>query len=198
MPSHNRNARRTFTMLELLIALFIMGIMASALMAMLGSFSFRRQLDTSVFSLLNDLRQTQAFSLSMRDGCRYYGLRFEGGLGSNGDRVGYNITRYDPPAGTNCTDYTYLGSANLTRCTVIKSSKPAETPEFLEDTFFNRLVGFAADSDFKVPDVIVFNENGSATSDGATILTKDKINLTVGDNKRTITLTPLTGYVRIQ
>jgi len=199
MPSQNRNARRTFTMLELLITLFIMGIMASALFAMLGSFSFRQQLDTSAFTLLNDLRQTQMCSLSMKDGYKYYGLRFYDSLGQNSDRQGWKILLYCTKSGGICTSDPAILPFNPTTTDfkVIKSSVSADNPDFLEDTFFNKRVAFSTDSEFQIGGVIVFNETGSATSDGQT-LSNTKINLTLDQTKKTITITPLTGYVRIQ
>ena len=185
-------------MLELLITLFIMGIMASALMAMLGSFSSRQQLDTSAFTLLNDLRQTQTYATSRKDGFGYYGIRFYNGLGQNSDRQGWKILRY---CDATCTgDPTSFPITDSTNNVTIKSSVSADNPEFLEDTFFNRRVDFAADSELVVGEKVIFNPDGSATSNGTAILdnNNDTINLTLDQTKRTITIVPLTGYVRIQ
>jgi len=207
MWSNNKKAKRGFTIFELLVSLMIIAIMASALFAMKGSFSHRQQLMLSALKLANDLRLTQQFSRTCKDGYKYYGLRFYGNLGPDGDRDGYKIVRYHPHSGTQpIDDWTPVADLTPTGFDVIKTSVQADVPSpltyemFIEDTFFAKRVQIKPATEFQVGDAIVFNPNGSATLDGFNLLGlgKDEIVLSMGDYSVTIEITPLTGYVKIR
>lgn len=225
MLPNSRSKKRLltgFTLLELLVVIVLIVIMAGMMVAMLGSFGHRRQLELSAVKLVGDLRQTQQFARVQRDGTsrdvytygyRYYGLRFYDSLGEEGDRDGYKIVRYEPainpgdPGGLRLIELT--PPLNLNDFTVIKSSDENDNggdgPEFLEDTFFGRRVSIDAGSEFQIddpptPHTIVFIPEGSATLDGDVLLssTCDAIILSLDGETRTIQITPLTGHVQIQ
>ena len=191
------------TFIELLLAVGIAVIMAGVLFATLGSFGQRRKLEFAASKSMTDIRKTQQFARTQRDDHKYYGLQFFNGLGENGDCDGYKIVRYNPPGGMDPL-LMVAGNITLSDYTVIKSSDENDSPEFLEDTFFDHTVAIdTTDSEFQVGDVIVFNPEGSATYDGANLLnvSNDKIVFTlINDNseKKALTIVPLTGYVSIE
>jgi hypothetical protein len=91
------------------------------------------------------------YSLSMRDGYKYYGLRFFNTLGPNNDREGWKIVRYEPPAGVNPDQMDPTqGHLDPDRYTVIKGSEATDNPEFLENTYFNKDVTLDDHSPFQV------------------------------------------------
>lgn len=193
-----------YSLIELLIALGIIVILVGALTATLGPFGQRRKLGSDIFKLFTDLRTAQQFSRVKKDSYKYYGVRFYGGLGGD-DRDGYKIVRYDPPGGVDPLDMNPQTDLDLNRFTIIQSSEEADTPEFLENTFFDSKVGIDATSEFQIGDAIIFTPEGSATSDGYTLLpttdpgSQDEIVLfLVNGEKAKITITPLTGYLKIQ
>jgi len=176
--------------------------MFGALLPMLSSFGSRQRLDSSVVKLLGDLRQTQQFARVQKDGYRFYGIHFcNEWLGKDGDRQGYRIVRFEPQdvsAPVNLTDYT-----------VVKSSVLAESPEILEDTFFDKGVLYDDRSELGPASSlmqadIVFTPEGSATTDGEidsdSLLntTNDEIMITNDKNSKTIEISALTGYARIR
>lgn len=198
MLPKRRNKRKGFTLIELLVAIAIVVIMVGVGVAMLGPFGRRQQLEISTVTLIGDLRQTHQFSRVLRDDYKYYGLRFYGSLGEDSDRDGYKIVRYEPPAGVDPIDM--LPPVNFGNVTVIKSSEQGDNPELLENTFFGKGVTIAATSDLEIGDSIVFTPEGSATSNGQTLLggNNDQIRLSLGGRIKTIKITPLTGHIGIE
>jgi type II secretory pathway pseudopilin PulG len=204
-----------FTFFEVIIALTIIFIIAATIVPMLSRFGRRQRLEISTVTLAQDLRQAQQFSRVQRDGYNYHGLRFYSGLGEDSDRQGYKLIRFcQTDAGGSCMGdpvsvpfdaSTTCSTPDSTSCEVIKGSEQVDSPELLENTFFAEGVTIdPTDSDFQVGDTIVFTSEGSATTDGQAFLTDVSGDGTIGivlalngDNK-TIVITPLTGYVRIQ
>jgi type II secretory pathway pseudopilin PulG len=203
------------TFFEAIVALAILVIIAASIAPMLSHFSRRQELEISAVSLAQDLRQTQQFSRAQRDGYSYHGLRFYNGLGEDGDRQGYKLLRFcQTDASGSCVgepvsvpfDASSACSVpNSTSCEVIKGSEQLDNPELLENTFFTKRVTIEpTGSDFQPGDTIVFTSEGSATTDGQTFLTDVNgdgtigIVLTLNGSSKTIVITPLTGYVRIQ
>jgi len=184
--------RQGFTFLEAILAIFIILVLWGIILPMFGTFEERRKLDASALKLMSDLMQAQQFARSQRNDSQYYGVRFFSNLGNNQDRYGYKILCY------NTTPPFDMG----TSFTITKSSVAADNPEFLEDTFFEKNVVIDADSEFKVGEVgIVFNRDGSATTNGSDILDGDHDDIILSiENKRdinkTINIIGLTGYIR--
>ena len=165
----------------------------------------------SALKLADDLRLTQQFSRTYKDKYKYYGLRFYGTLGpeNDKDRDGYKIVRYNTGA---VPPLDFNPPVNLDDFVIIKTSEQADIPSsltyemFIEDTFFAERVRIDSTSEFQISPIppqlrsIVFNPEGSATSEGGNLLTSDndKIVLSMGQYRVTIQITPLTGYVKIQ
>lgn len=199
-----------FTMIELIVVVAITIIVAGMIVATFGSFNRNEKLSTDTSKLLGDLMVTQQFATTQRNQYKYYGLRLYSGLGEKGDRVGDKIVRYDPPAGVEPRkmDAAQAGHLSLSRFSVIKSCDSADSPEFLDDTFFSSKVSIDASSEFQVKDAtppkldsIVFIPVGSATYDGVNLLntTNDQIVLlSDSGEKSTIKIIPLTGHVSVQ
>jgi len=209
MLSNIKKTKRSFTIIELLISLMIIAIVSSAIIAMKGPFSHRQQLMSSAMKLVNDLRLTQQFARSRKDDFNFYGLRLYSGIGPNddgaggGDRYGYKIVRYDPQ-GVGVT--APVVDLTPTGFDVIKTSEQSDIPSpatyemFIENTFFEKRVNIKSGTTLQVGEAVVFNPEGSATSNGGTLLTspKDKIILEMGQRTVTIDIIPLTGYVKIE
>lgn len=174
---------------------------------MLSPFGHRHQLELSTTILAADLRLTQQFARTQRDGYKFYGLRFHSSLGQDGDRQGWRVVRYNPPEAVEPLDQE--PPVDHDDVEVIKSSRSSENPEFLEDTFFGERIIIDSSSEFQInPGAeqlhsIVFTPEGCATVDGDwqnNILTEanDEIILSLNADTKTITIIPLTGYVEIQ
>jgi len=185
--------KRAFSLFELLLVIIIIVIMFGAITPMLGSFKRKEMLDASVSKLVIDLKLAQQFARVRRNGYEFYGIELYDNLGPDGDRSGYKLVFFSP----------LVDPANET---IVKSSDLVDNPEFLENTFFEKNVVFASDSEFRANDpnplilgLIVFNSNGSATVDGNTLLTSanDDIKLSDGVNEKIIHIEPLTGYVKV-
>ena len=204
LKENNKSNKKCFSLLELIIALAVIGIMFGALTPMLTSFRVRQRLDTSIVKLLGDLRQAHQFARVQRDGFKYYGLRFFNNLGENNDRDGYKIVRYDPEDPVLPLDVVTACTGGVSPCTVIKGPDEAEA-EIVEDTFFGERVIIDLASEFQVgaTEVIVFTPEGSATLDGETDgdsmlnVTNDEIILSTAGYIKIIKISALTGYVRI-
>ena len=191
----NTPKNKSFSLLEILIVIFIITLMVGALTPMMSNFDEGRRLETSIIMLVGDLRQTQQFARVQRNGYQYYGLRFFSGLGG-GDRFGYKIVRYEPITRNPPIDLT-------TPNTIIKSSVATDNPELLENTFFGRNVVFNGTSNFSASGAlqqIIFTQDGSATTDGEILLTTgtDKIVLAIGGRTSTIQIIGLTGYIKME
>lgn len=192
------------------MVIMIMSIMAAGLFTIISGFAYRQALDTSVLSLVGDLRQTQQFSLAQRDGYKYYGLRFYDNLGPQGDRQGWKVLCYCQFINGTCVADPVLPINSTTQFRVIKSSLQTDNngkgPEFLEDTFFARGVALDADSEFQVnPDLtqaraVIFIPEGAATYNGVDFLGSnvDEIKLRWDGFMKTISIIPLTGHPKIQ
>lgn len=208
-PYGARNFLSGYTFIELLIVVGITIVVLGMVVATFGNFSHHQKLSNDASKLLGDLMVAQQFATTQRDGYKYYGLRFYNGLGEKGDRYGYKILRFEPPAGVEPRKMDVsAGDLDISRFTVLKSSVSADNPEFLEDTFFNKGVGFGVFSEFQVypatmprRDTIIFIPVGSATSDGLNLLTttNDRIILesNIGEQSKLV-IVPLTGHASIQ
>jgi len=205
------NKRRGVSLAEVLMAIVIIIAMAGAIVAMMSSFSPRQTLETSVANLLGDLRETQQFARIQRDGYKYYGLRFYDNLGENGDRQGWKTVCYcQTNANGNCTGQITLPITDATTFRVIKSSQASDNngngPELLDNTFFGNGVSLDASSEFQISPTppklhsIIFIPEGSATKNGVDLLDSntDEIKLNIGGKIKTISIIPLTGYVKIE
>ena len=140
----------------------------------------------------------------LRDQHKYYALRLFNNLGATSDRHGYKIIYFH---GTTTNDDPGLPITAATYFKVIKSSQSGDTPEFLEDTFFSKGVIIDPSSEIywttaggKI-NTLIFTPLGSATTDGTLLLvpgTNDSITLSKGSYSKTITISSLTGYVKIE
>lgn len=188
--------KKGFSLLELVVSLAIVLILSGLMIPMFRSFAERRKLENDAVNLMGDLIQAQQFARVYRDGYKYYGVRFFGGLGANGDRVGYKILRFEP------IDITAPINTTAASWTAIKSSVEADNPEFLENTFFGSQVSIDAASEIQPSEFIVFAPEGSATSNGKDFLAMNNneimLSLPANRGNRTIEITSLTGYVKIK
>jgi len=197
----------SYTLAELLIVLAILGIMVGVALPLWSTFAPRQEVETSAFKLFNDLRQAWQFSRSLKDEHKYYGIRLYDNLVANDGSVrsGYKIF-YFYGAAINLDPA--LPITNATNRRVVKSSMASDNPEFLEDAFFSRGVIISSASEIVACDdtavcdsnTIVFTPLGSATTDGQILLlgTNDSVTLSKGSYSKTITISPLTGYVKIE
>lgn len=202
--------KKGFTLLELMLTMAIVVIMVGALVVLKNPFERRQKLEFSAVKLMGDLRQAQQFSRAERTdpdeehGYRYHGLRFYGGLGPDGDRVGWKILRFctDTEPDGDCDEDPSLPIDGTTFFEIVKSSELTDGPELIENTFFEKNVTIAGGSDLGVGDTIVFVYEGSATQDGdlGNLLdgNTDDITLSAYGNTIIVHITPLTGHVRIQ
>lgn len=199
----------SLTYLEILIVVCIMGIILGGALPLITPFTYRQELEASVVKLFQDLRQAHQFSRILRDEYSYYGIKFYDGL-SDDNRAGYKILLFcQTDAGGTCTEDPIVpfnpsgmvcNDSLATSCNFIKSSESADNPEFLENTFFSKGVTFDAASEFGADGTIIFNPDGSATTDGETLLGagNDEIILKRGSYTRRITISALTGYVSLE
>ncbi len=176
-------------------------------MAEKSPFRARMQLKDSALALQADLRVTQNYAMSEKDGYKYYGLRFYDSLGvdilPSGEplRQGWKILRYEPKGLT--------PPVNLNSFTVIKSSESTvDNPQLVDKTFFasDRITINTATSEFitgtPTPpklNATVFTDRGSATDNGQNLLTlsNDTIVLSGYGHAINITITPLTGHTEV-
>ena len=187
--------KKAFTLIELMVVMMIMGLLGATMYPLLGPQIDKYRLESQAQRLLFDLKLTQQLSLTREDGYAYYGLKFYNNMGTKNNQVGYKILRYEPSTITPPIPVTLVLNP-----TVYKGDQPAENPIILEENLaFDSQVSLAATSEFKVGDRIIFTAEGSATSDGATLLpdTQNEIILASGNANKTITISPLTGYVKI-
>ncbi|MFH1622217.1 MAG: prepilin-type N-terminal cleavage/methylation domain-containing protein [Candidatus Omnitrophota bacterium] len=206
-----KKPKKSFTVIELLISLMIIAIISGAMMAMKGPFTHRQNVMNSALKLVNDLRLTQQFAISRKDEFNFYGLRFYNQVGTDDDgdsvpdRIGYKIVRYLPSG----VAVTAADLINInTNFEIVKSSEETDVPpaQYIDDTFFAAMValddtGGATGGDYGIDEQIIFNPEGSATSDGDILLvsgSNDEIVLEMGQYPVTIEITPLTGIVRIK
>ena len=202
-----KTKRMGFTLLELLFSIAIVGIMYAGVVSMKGPFEHRQQTEYSAVKLIGDLRQAQLFAYSQRDGYKYYGINFEYTLGPQNDREGWRLLRYNPPVGMDPRNQTGSDVNIYGNNTVIKSSKAAESPENLENTYFSEgVILNNTMSDFHTASYnhIVFTPEGSATRNGVDLVndisgdSKVAIVLDLHGNKEIIQIEPLVGTVRKQ
>lgn len=194
----NSDKKTGFTFIELLVSIIIMLIIAGGMVAMKGPFEHRIHLDSTAVSLQEDLRYTQMLAMSQKNAYKYYGLRFYGNLGPNADRQGWKIVRYEP------NTITPPINVDIAPVTYIKSSQESDNPQELDNTYFNKPESIHASSDFQIVPAgqqrhsVVFNESGSATIDGSTLLTEGtqtEIVLTSFGRTVTLHITRLTGHI---
>ena len=192
-----------YTLIELLIVMGIMLIITAGILPLWNAFSARRDVETSVYQLYQDFRQAWQYSRSLRDNHKYYGVKFYNNLVAQDGttRYGYKILLFCNDA--SCTvDPGVPFDPNLIPPykIIIKSSLSVDNPEFLENTFFPKKVVISPSSEIAVGDTIIFTPQGSATTDGVTLLTSghDQITLDQENYFQTITISPLTGNVKIQ
>ena len=206
-----------FTLLEMLIVLSIIGIMFGTIVAMKNPFQEHMALRNSALALQRDLRNAQAYAMSRRDGYQFYGVRLFNNLGINmlqaGDlRDGWKIIRYEPQAIPSGFNVDALPQA----ATVMKSSaEPGDNNlQSVDKTFFERGVIFSVIlpiSDLQPTlaapqNSIVFNSEGSATTNGGSLLNADPtspptqniIILAGFGHTITLVITPLTGHIEVQ
>ena len=202
-------SKKSFAIYELLISIIVIAILSGGLFALSGRFQRRRRVAVAVDQLLVDLRLTQQFARTLKDGHKFYGLRFYDGLGENNDRIGYKIVRYEDPGGGDPLDFDGpVDPDDSNWFTIVKGPDPNDinTPELIDDTFFNVGVEIDPTSEFQVVPAglqrhsIIFTPKGSATSNGDSLLTtdNDRIILRIDNYQKAIEIISLTGYVRIQ
>jgi len=190
-------------MFELIIVIVIMAILIGAMMPMINSQLNKSMLDATVQNLVADLRMAQELSMTRQNGYQYYWVRFSNVYCNNLAWYcgpGYEIQRDEP-----ISDSPPLG----TTATVIKGANINEHPYIYEpNVVFDRKINFDPASPLNpnlnpsLPPVVrvIFTPQGSATTDGRTLLTaaNNKIILTDGHLKRTITISPVTGRIDVQ
>lgn len=188
--------KKSYAALELIISIIIVVVLMGAMFSMITHFTHHRQLETAAINLREDIIQTQQFARARRDGYKYYGVHLFDDLGEEGDRAGYKIVRYEP------IDLESPFNPITQELTIIKSCDEADDSEFIEDTFFGKHVQFHAESELTVGSAIVFNSQGSATSNGRDLLESDadEIILGLSGNRGTMTVSivPLVGYIEIE
>ncbi|MCX5704383.1 MAG: type II secretion system protein [Candidatus Omnitrophica bacterium] len=193
----------SYTLVEFLIVLAILGIIFGGALPLWSTLAPRQEVETSAFKLFKELQQGWEFSRMLRDQHKYYALRLFNNLGATSDRHGYKIIYFH---GATTNDDPGLPITAATYFKVIKSSQSGDTPEFLEDTFFSKGVIIDPNSEIywttaggKI-NTLIFTPLGSATTDGQILLlgTNDSITLSKGSYSKTITISPLTGYVKFK
>jgi Tfp pilus assembly protein FimT len=180
---------RGVSFMELMIVVIIMAALIGGLMPTMERQSLKAVLNAQVQRIVVDLRLAQQKALAREDGVAYYGVEFFNNLdlGAGATRSGYKVIRY-----------TEVPVTDISTRTVIKGPVASDTPQDLDPGLaFDPRVSFATTTKIKEGSRVVFMPNGSATSNGQTLLTtaNNALVLTCGSFSRTVTILPVTGKV---
>jgi len=129
--------KRGFTFLELIIVIFIMAVLALAVIPAYVTYLDRARLEGSSERLYLDLGDAYEMALSNKDGRFFYGIQLFGSgfAGGASTEWGYKLLRFNSAL---ITDPNFLINVTL-----VKSSRTADNPIMSEGTSLERNIVYA-------------------------------------------------------